>query len=176
MNTTLKKFITYFAGIMVSLFILLTVTHIFVKQDSGVFFFSAFYIAIISGFLGSLIYLITDRDRFTYFVTLVSYVSFNALFIYLGPVSLDRSLSSFIYFYSVERGEISRNIFGEEYFKPYIERRFQDGIKIGYLKCDDKICRPTQKTKLTYKFLYPISKFSNVINNYNDFKKYMDTK
>ena len=171
-NKTLKKFAIFFVGIFVSIFLTLAITHFFQKQNAGVLFFSAFGIAAFSGGLSSIIYLIIDRDKFTYFTVILSYILFNILFIYLGPVSLDRSLSSFIYFYSVENGKISRDIFNEEYFRPYIQRRFDDGVKIGYLKCDDENCYPTVKTKLTYKFLLPISNFSGVIYNYRDFEKH----
>ncbi|MBR6127839.1 hypothetical protein IKQ21_09160 [bacterium] len=176
MNKTIKQFVTYFAGIIVSLFLMLVITHFFVLKDCGVLFFNAFFIAAVSGFLGSLIYLFVDRDKFVYFVVLVSYVLFNALFVYLGPVSMDRSLSSFIYFYSVEKGQTTQNVFSEEYFRPYILRRFEDGVKIGYLRCDGGVCYPTAKTKYTYKFLYPLGKFTGVMKNYDEFKLYMDKR
>ena len=175
MNTEiLKKFAIFFLGICFSLFLTLAITYFFQRQNNGVLFFSAFNIAIISGILSSTIYLAIYRDKFTYFTILLSYILFNALFIYLGPVSLDRSLSSFIYFYSVENGKIRQDIFDEKYFRPYIQRRFDDGVKIGYLKCDNEICYPTAKTKMTYKLLHPLSKFSGVIHNYNDFKNHFN--
>ena len=100
----------------------------------------------------------------------------STIFIYFGPVTLDRSLSSFIYFYSVENGQITRNIYDENYFSTYIQRRFEDGEKIGFLECDEHYCRPTLRTKFVYYVLYPCGIASKTLNEYYKFDKMMDNK
>ena len=168
-----QKILFYILGLFLSVAILLAITFLFSYINQGVLFFSAFMIAIISGILGSLVYTIREKDGFTNFLVIFSYVLFNLFFIYIGPVTLDRSLSSFVYFYSVENGSISRDIYRDEYFHPYIQRRFDDGVKIGYLKCENNICKPTFKTKFTYTVLYPIGRMSNVLRNYDEFSDFM---
>ena len=171
-----QKILLYVLGLFFSMFITLIITLLFNSINTGVLFFSAFVIAIISGILSSVIYTLKDRDIFTDILVIFSYVLFNLFFIYIGPVTLDRSLSSFIYFYSVENGSIDMDIYREDYFRPYIQRRFEDGEKIGYLKCENGICKPTLKTKITYGILYPIGKISNVLQNYDNFSEFVDNK
>ena len=105
-----------------------------------------------------------------------TYFLISSIFIYFGPVTLDRSLSAFIYFYSVENKEINTDIFDAEYFDKYIQRRFDDGEKIGFLKCYNSICKPTIKTKIVYYTLYPCGKLSKTLTEYDKFKSMLEKK
>ena len=87
---------------------------------------------------------------------------------------MDRSLSSFIYFYSIENKKITTDIFKPEYIEPYVQRRFLDGEKLGFLKCSDNICKPTLKTKITYYLLLPVAKITRTDKEYKKFKNFMD--
>ena len=169
----LKKVLRFFGCLFISLVSMLVLTCIYKSIFSeGVFFFNAFVLAVLGAVIGLGVWIIANKNFFENFLIFLVFSMFNTLFIYFGPVTLDRSLSSFIYFYSVQNGSVSRNIFKSEYFEPYVQRRFSDGDKIGYLKCDETCCYPTFKTKLTYRILYPLGKLSNTLNDYKEFKDF----
>lgn len=157
---------------------MLAITYIYTKITDGVLFFSAFIIAFISSCAAFLLWLKKNKNPFENFLVLLTFILFNTLFVYFGPVTIDRSLSSFIYFYAVENKTISASkIYNEEYFKPYIQRRFDDGVKIGFLKCDNSgLCTPKLKTKITYYSLCPIAKITGTLGEYKEFKKMMDDR
>ena len=165
-----NKIILYLCAGFLSLIALLIITYIFTIFDKGVLFFSAFFIAIISGLIGGIAFSYKEKDFFTNIIVTVSFILFGILFIYLGPISQTRSLSYFIYFYSVENGKISKKIYNDNYFRPYVQRRFTEGEYLGFLKCDKEKCTPTTKAKLAYYTLFPLYKISHGIPYYNEFK------
>ncbi len=170
-----KKLLQYCLCLIVSTVFMLLVTYIYtLNKDHGVLFFSAFFIAIVSSVAGWGLWYIKNKNLFENFLVVFTYILFNILFIYFGPVTMDRSLSSFIYFYSVERGEIPVEIFNDEYFRPYVKRRFEDGEKIGYLNCQDRVCKPKLKTRITYYVLYPLGRITNTLTAYDEFKVMAD--
>ena len=89
----------------------------------------------------------------------------------LSPVFIDRSLSLFIYFYSVGNGTVKRDTLNEQYYKKFFDRRIQDAENMHFISCDKNICTPKIKAKIAYYILFPIGKITNSLKNYNDFKK-----
>ena len=173
----LKKLLQFMFCLIIATVSMLIYTYIYKStQPEGVFFFNAFIIALLGGITGTIIWTIKNKDLFENFLIFLVFSMFNTLFIYFGPVTLDRSLSSFIYFDSVQYGSVSKDIFDDTYFEPYVQRRFTDGAKIGYLKCDDVNCYPTLKTKITYTILYPLGKLTNTTQDYENFKKFYNKK
>lgn len=170
----MKKLLQYFLCLIITTAIMLSVIFIYTKFTNGVLFFSAFLIAILSSIIGVLLWVLNNKNFFENFLVLMTFSMFNILFVYFGPVTLDRSLSSFIYIYSAENGKITKNIYDENYFNKYILRRFEDGEKIGYLKCDNNYCYPTIKTKITYFILFPLGKISGTLKNYDEFSAVID--
>ena len=168
---SLFLFLTFFSiGVMFPL------TSFYKTFSEGVLFFSAFGIAFIAALLSFFIWRIFYKENFESFLIFSTLFFISVIFIYFAPVTLDRSLSSFIYFYSVENKEIPRDIYEEKYFSEYIDRRFTDGEKIGFLSCDKKNCKPTLKTKIVYYLLYPCGKISNTTTEYNKFKSMLKNK
>ncbi len=109
-------------------------------------------------------------------MVLVSFFLFNILYSFYITIILDRSLSGFIYFYTVENKSISMDIYNESYFRPFVERRFEDGQQLGFLECDSKTrtCTPTLKNKFIYYVTYPIGKLTGTLKNYDRFKIFME--
>ena len=172
----MKKPLHFCLLLLFSIFLMFPVTYIYKTFFGGVLFFSAFAIAFFSAFLAFLVWLKFYKEKFEGFLVFMALFFVSVIFIYFAPVTLDRSLSSFIYFYAVENGEIKKDIYDEKYFSKYIERRFTDGDKIGFLNCSDEICKPTIKTKIVYYLLYPCGKFSNTMDEYEKFKQMMNAK
>lgn len=171
MSNFKNKFLIFIGGLILSLILMLPITYIYQLKNDNVLFFSGFTIAITASILGFCVWIKYFKEPFETVLVLLIYILFNTIFIYFGPVTLDRSLSSFIYFYSVENKEISSEIFNEEYFKPYIKRRFKDGEIFGFLKCENDICHPTLKTKITYYTLYPLGKITGTLKEYKNFER-----
>lgn len=168
------KLLYYFLSLILSTILMLLVTSLYTCfEKHGVLFFSAFFIAFLCSFIGLGVWYIKYKNGFENFLIILTFIMFNTLFVYFGPVTLDRSLSSFIYFYSVEENSIPRDIFNKEYFEPYVQRRFEDGEKIGYLKCSEQFCYPTLKSKLTYWVFYPFGRLTGTLSNYDEFKQMM---
>ena len=173
------KFIAFVFYLIITNLTMLLFIYFYTKLMRNVLFFDAIFIAFICSLVIGIIWVHYNKNKlFENFLVIFSAALFNIIFIYLGPITLDRSLSSFIYFYAVEKGEINADVvFDEAYFKPYIKRRFTDGEKIGFLSCsDDNICKPTQKTKIIYRVLYPLGKVSHTLENYKNFKSHINQK
>lgn len=172
----MQKFKLYILGLIVSILTMFPITYIYTTYKQGVLFFSAFIIAFCCSFIGFFIWRKYYKEKFENFLVFCTYFLISSIFIYFGPVTLDRSLSAFIYFYSVENTEINTDIFEKKYFDKYIQRRFDDGEKIGFLKCEKNICKPTLKTKLVYYSLYPCGKLSKTLTEYDKFKAMLEEK
>ena len=172
------RFIFYITGIFISLALMVIFTNYEVRINQNVLFFELFGISLISAIFGFIIFRAKYKDNFERFLVLFSYILINILFTYYIAVIIDRSLSAFMYFYSVENKSISTDIYDESYFKEYINRRYEEGKKIGYLICDydKKECKPTIKTRLTYMVMYPIGKLTGTLGHYDDFKILMRNK
>ena len=164
-----NKFLLYFAGMIISIIVSLVGIFIFMFFNN-VLFFNALKIAFLSALIGGLFWYKYNKDKFELFVVTVSYIFCTSMFIYLGPVTVDRSLSSFIYFYSAENGSIPTHILDKEYFEPFVARRFSDGELIGMLKCDENHCEPRIKAKILYYILYPLSQITKTNKNYEIFR------
>jgi len=170
----MKKFYTFLFLIIFSTILTLPLIYFYKSFSNGVLFFSAFSIAFLSSFVAFFIWRKFYKEFFESFLVFCTLFTSSIIFVYFIPVSLDRSLSSFIYFYSVENEKITKQIHNQEYFENYIQRRFEDGEKIGFLKCDKNNCYPTFKTKLAYYILYPLGRFSNTTKEYENFKNMVE--
>lgn len=171
-----KKLFYYILSLFFSLIFLFLITYIFnVLDRNSVLYFNSIKFAILASVLGFLLWLKKFPNNI--FEQITVYVSqlFICLFVaYIGPMTLDRSLSSFMIFYSVQNGSISKDIKDEIYFDDFIKRRYNDAIKIGYFNCDEKICFPTYKAKLTYYLFYPTGILTHSLGNYYNFKAMAD--
>ena len=110
------------------------------------------------------------------FLVFLCYFLSISFFSYLGPTTVDRSLSVFVYFYAVEENGIPENYQNERYFKDFTKRRLEDGIKTGMLSKEGNIYKPTIKSKILYGIFYPISVITGTDETYKKFKKSVKEK
>lgn len=153
------------------------IPFLFVKPGDSVFF-KVYTIAFMGTLAALIIWVLRYKDLFENFLVAISCICFYSLFLFLGPATIERSLSFFIYFYAAENKSIQQDIFNgnEEYFQKFVSRRFEDGNKLGFLKCDDtNICTPTIKAKILHKVFYPFGKITKTLYYYDDFKKTIDS-
>lgn len=132
-------------------------------------------ISIICSILAVCVWSIKYKDNFEKFLVFICILFFNMLLIYIGPLTVNRSLSTFIYFYTVENRSVKKDFYEESYYKDFVARRYTDGQIFGFLSCEDNVCRPNIRTKMFYYFLYPIGKITASDKHYKEFKTFMDS-
>lgn len=170
-----RKFFCYLFSLLISIAFLFFVIFLFNKlKGDEILYFNSIKFAFVSSIIGFLFWIKFYKDLFENFAVFLSLLFICIFTSYIGPTTLDRSLSSFMFFYSVENGYISKDIKDEKYIDDYLKRRYSDAVKIGYFNCDDKNCYPTFKTKMTYYLFYPIGKLTSTLDNYYEFKSMAD--
>ena len=177
-NLLFKKLIWYGLGFCVaSVFCLLAIRFLATYIHETSIFFKALLLALICAGAGTLLYRRKYKDIFETILVFISYAASLALIIYMGPVTLDRSLSSFIFIYAAQEGSIPADIYDETYFRPFAERRFKDGEKMNFLNRDNNgFCTPTWKSKLTYRVLYPLAHFTQTDDSYQQFRSFVKAR
>ena len=91
-----KKITVFISSLILSILIMLPVTYVYASYKKGVLFFSAFLIAFLCSLVGFLIWHRFYKEKFEGFLAFCTIFLISTIFIYFGPVTLDRSLSSFI--------------------------------------------------------------------------------
>lgn len=158
--------------------LVMLVPFLFVKAGESVFF-KVYGIAFTGTLAALILWILRYRNLFENFLVTISCMCFYSLFLFLGPATIERSLSFFIYFYAAENKTIQQDIFNgnEEYFQQFVSRRFEDGTKLGFLKCDETgTCSPTVKAVVLYKVFYPFGKITKTLYFYDNFKNTIDSR
>lgn len=171
----LNKLIWYGLGACIAFFLcLLVIRFLATYGHETSLFFKALLLALICAGLGTLLYRKKHKDIFETILVFISYAASMTLFIYMGPVTLDRSLSSFVFIYAAQEKQIPADVYNETYFRPFVERRFSDGEKMNFLICHpDGFCTPTWKAKLTYHLLFPLARFTHTDASYQQFRNFV---
>ena len=174
-QSILKKLLWYGIGFCTAGVICLLAIRFFATYiHETSLFFKALLLALVCAGAGVLLYRRRYTDVFETILVFISYAASLALFIYMGPVTLDRSLSSFVFIYAAQEGSIPADIYTETYFRTFVERRFKDGEKMNFLNCDNKgLCTPTWKSKLTYQVLFPLAQFTKTDSSYLQFRNFV---
>ena len=172
----MKKLIYFTLGGFISAFITTVLIFLFIKFDLGVLFFYAFGLSFLGSLAGTAFWCLKYKEKFETFLVFLCYFLSISFFSYLGPTTVDRSLSVFVYFYAVEENGIPENYQNERYFKDFTKRRLEDGIKTGMLSKEGNIYKPTIKSKILYGIFYPISVITGTDETYKKFKKSVKEK
>jgi hypothetical protein len=93
----------------------------------------------------------------------------NFSFVFLAPYAVDRSLSTSIFFYSIQHNGFPENSVSDKYMTDFYTRRLNDGINGNFLIKKDGKYHPTLRTKMYYHLMYPIGLATNSLENYNKF-------
>ena len=167
-----RKIFFYFILTLLSIFSTYLTVSIISNIIDKVLFFSAFLIAAIVALIFSVIWQWKSKNLFESFLIFVSMAVISINAISLSPVFVDRSLSVYVYLYSVENKTVPKNIYiNNGYYENFVNRRVTDAEEMGFLKCDQDTCKPTIKAKIWYAILVPIAKSTNAFSNYEKFKK-----
>ena len=176
MNNNISKIICLCLCFVISTFFVFLICYLQAKIfDTDYLLNYTLIIAIICSVLAVCVWTIKYKDNFEKFLVFISILFFNMLLIYIGPLTVNRSLSTFIYFYSVENGSVKKDLYKEAYYKDFVARRYTDGQIFGFLSCDEAVCKPNIRTKMFYYVLSPIGKITASDKHYKEFKAFMDS-
>ncbi len=170
-NNFLNKFITYTLSGILYITILIALLYCYFTNGSGFILLYTPLFIISTSIIGSIIYYLKHKTAFETFLVYISYIGIGFAFIFLAPFAVDRSLSTFIFFYAVEHQSYPQNKISTTYMEDFFEKRLKDGVNGGFLIKEDNIYKPTARAKLYYNLLYPLGYSTNMLNNYNTFKK-----
>ena len=177
MKDTILKFFYFLFCLIISTLIVILICFIEGKvSDTDLLFNYIMTISIFSSFIAICVWSIKYKSLFEKLIIFFCILFFNMLVIYIGPLTTNRSLSTFVYFYAVEKNEVNKNLYDESYYKDFVYRRYLDGDKMGFLTCDESKCKPNIRTKIFYYILYPLSKITASDKHYKEFRKFADDK
>ena len=141
----------------------------FTNGSGFVLLYTPLFIAITS-LIGAISYYSKLKNLFETFIVYISYVGVGFAFIFLAPFAVDRSLSTFIFFYAVEHQAYPSHQISNEYMHHFFEKRLDDGVKGGFLIKENNLYKPTARAKFYYTLLHPLGSATNMLDNYNTFK------
>ena len=142
----------------------------FTHETGLVLLYLPFGIGFIS-LLGPFFWFYRYRNGFESFLVYVTLFASLFTFLIMAPFVVERSLSCFIYFQAVEEGSVSPEGISHDFITPYIQKRFDDGAKGGFLTKQGNTYLPTNRAKLFYAIYYPLGLLTNTLNNYHHFKE-----
>ena len=166
----MKKLFCFLLTGFLCLTLLIISLYFLFKYSTGLVLLYTPYLILLVSFLGVCIYSVWYHDFFEKFLIYITYVSALFLFVILIPIVIERSLSSFIYFYSVEEGSFDQTFISCNYMDKFTHKRFEDGVKGGFLKENNQVYYPTTKAKIFYHVLYPLGFITGTLGNYEAFK------
>ena len=170
----LNKFIWLALGALVYLIVLIGSVYFCSAHGSGLLLLWIPFLVIISSLVGLCIWLCRYRKLFEATLVWFVYVFFGFGFIVMAPIAIDRSLSTFIFFYAVEHGKFQRNKLSDSYKEEFFEKRFDDALKGKFLVQKGDVYKPVFRAKLYYNIFYPLGKITNTLGNYKKFEKEID--
>lgn len=154
---------------LIYLTVLIAALYIFFTNGSGfVLLYTPLFI-LCSAAIGSFIWHKKYADIFETLLVYISYTSIGFAFIFLAPIAIDRSLSTFIFFYAVEHEYYPANAISQQYKDAFFQKRLEDGINGKFLTYENNTYKPTYRAKLYYSIFYPLGIATNTLSNYKIF-------
>ena len=164
------RFILFFCLLFLTLVFGLGICYITFQNNTGLLMFKMLgWLFIISTF-PFIFWCKKYKNVFESFLVSMTCFSVVFSFIMFAPCVVERSLSTFIFFYAAETGKITKESISSQYISTFISKRFNDGVESSFLTYENEIYHPTFKTKLFYWIYYPLGKITNTLTNYNTFK------
>ena len=99
------------------------------------------------------------------------YIFLGFSYLIMAPLAIDRSLSTFIFFYTVQNGSIQEDKISQKYIDDFVKKRFDDAVKGNFLKKEGEMYTPQFRAKLYYYIMYPLGNITNTLDNYKYFEK-----
>ena len=169
MNKICNKFSIFLICAILNVTILCIMLYeLFYVTPDKVLFYTP-YVIILNTLIFAYIWLRKYKDKFESFLIFCCFACMNFSFIFLAPYAVDRSLSTFIFFYAVKHNGFHENSVSSKYMNDFYRRRLKDGVNGNFLVKKDNIYYPTIRSKLYYSLMYPIGVSTNSLGNYQLF-------
>ena len=143
---------------------------LYIYTPTKVLFYTP-YAIFFSALLAVGIWYLRQKDLFETIIVYCCYITAGFSFVFLAPYAVDRSLSTFIFFYAVEHNGFPETAISDEYMQNFYHRRLSDGTLGNFLEKDGNIYRPTWRAKVYYNVMYPVGIITNSLSNYQNFIK-----
>lgn len=172
MNSSfLKKFSLFFlCGLLYIAILCASLWGLYAYTPKTVLFYTP-YAIILGAMVATGIWYIWQKDLFETIIIYCCYVTAGFSFVFLAPYAVDRSLSTFIFFYAVEHNGFPADKISDEYMRQFYNRRLSDSTLGNFLEKDGDIYRPKWRAKAYYHMMYPIGIITNSLKNYQEFVK-----
>lgn len=165
-----NKFMHLIYGGVAFIIILIALVYVFSCYGSGLLLLWIPLLVLISSLVGGGIWFFCYKDLFETMLVWLIYLFFGFAFIIMAPIAIDRSLSTFIFFYAVEHQEFSKDKISEKYIEDFINKRFEDGVKGGFLIKENEKYKPDYRAKIYYYIFYPLGIVTNTLGGYKKFE------
>lgn len=165
----LNKLCWVIGGGVIYVSLILLFMYIFFTYGSGMLLLYMPFFIFVTSFIGVLVWWYKFRDLFCSILLWLTYVGFGFAFIFLAPFAVERSMSTFIFFYAVQNDGIKELNLSKEYKDHFFEKRIEDGVKGHFLTKEGNTYKPTLRAKLYYHLLYPVGVVTNMLSNYEAF-------
>lgn len=166
----LKKFFAFISIGIFCLILAIISLYLLFSYNTGLVLLYTPYMILAVSFIGVLIWSVWYKDLFEKILIYVTYTCSLFAFVILIPLAVERSLSSFIYFYTVEQGYFDKRFVSNEYMSDFLDKRLIDGVKGKFLRQEGDLYYPTFKTKVFYNILNPFGILTGTLKNYEVFK------
>lgn len=174
-NELIKKILVLILGGIVYSVILVTLLYFASKNGSGLLLLYAPWFVILGSLIGLFLWWYIFKNVFETMLVYLLYVCFGFAFIFLAPIAIDRSLSTFIFFYAVEHNGIAKNNYSNHYMVDFFDKRFNDALKGNFLIYEDGIYKPTYRAQVYYYIFYPLGYMTHTLENYKQFAAELDS-
>ena len=162
-----------FGGIIYFILLVALVREAFL-WSSGIVLLCIPWLVVLSSVVGLGVWLIKYRYLFEALLVFFTYFGVGFAFIVMAPIAVDRSLSSFIFFYAVEHESFPQVELSSDYKTIFFQKRFDDAMKGNFLVKENDVYKPTFRAKLYYGLFYPLGMITNSLENYHAFAKEVD--
>ena len=169
-NNFVNKLLYLLLGGIASFIVLIGLVYVVAGHSSGLLLLWIPFLVLISSLIGGGIWFFHYKDKFETILVWLTYLFFGFSFIIMAPIAIDRSLSTFIFFYTVEHQEFSKDKISKEYIDDFINKRFEDALRGGFLIQENEKYKPNYRAKIYYYIFYPLGMVTNTLGNYKKFE------
>ncbi|MDY6407726.1 MAG: hypothetical protein SPL08_03370 [Pseudomonadota bacterium] len=170
------RFLTFCGIYLLCLVIFIGILHAAFAYGAGlVLLYIPLGIALVS-LLGPAVWLYRYKNGFESFLVYITLCASLLTFLIMAPLVVERSLSCFLYFKAVEDGSVAQEAISPDFITSFVQKRFDDGVKGGFLTRQDNTYLPTPRSKLFYGIYYPLGFLTNTLDNYHQFKASYENK
>ena len=169
-KTTQNRLLNFGLIFILCLLFMIVFLYMAFSVGSGLVLLYVPYAIAIIALLGMIYWFYRYRDWFETILVYITLCASLLSFLIMAPIVVERSLSCFVYFSAVEDGFTSPEGISDDFIKSFVQKRFDDGVKGGFLRYQAGTYVPTFRAKLFYTLYYPLGILTHTLDNYKNFK------